>query len=90
LRNRIIGLSKLLHAKKRTGGRVHIDTIDIRSAILAIRVNLDRWRRQRYGMRKCDDRTNQRFETNRNSLIKLEKKSAANHTLARAASETGQ
>lgn len=44
LMSRVIELSRRLRPKAFTGGRVQMDTIEIRAAIFAVRVNLD-WRR---------------------------------------------
>ena len=53
---------------------MRMNTIEIRAAILAIRVNVDWWRGQQRHWRKSSKETKRRFELDREGLHKLKKK----------------
>lgn len=74
--NQIVGLWKLLRPKANRGGRAHLNAIEIRAAILAVRVNSDWWRLRKHELRKHKARTKQMLGVDAESLQKLEKRAS--------------
>ena len=64
----IIALWKKLRPKRKSGGRAQLNAIEIRAAILAVRVNSDWWRLQKYEGRKHKKRTKQMLSIDPESL----------------------
>lgn len=68
LMSHVIEVRRRLRPKAYTGGRVQMDAIDIRAAILAIRVNLDWWRYLEHLRRKESNETKVALRVDRESL----------------------
>jgi hypothetical protein len=72
LMSRIVELRRRLAPKGHTGGRLQMDPIEIRAAILAIRVNLDWWRYLKYLRRKESQEMKESLGVDLQSLRKQE------------------
>lgn len=71
----ILALTSQLRPKAKTGGRVLINTIELRAAIFAIRVNLDFVRKNRNDHRSLSPKAKMRFLLDDESYSKLKIKS---------------
>jgi len=63
-----------LKPKARKGGRIQMDYIDLRVAILSVRVTVDFERERARKWRQCDDAAKRRLRVDRESIRRLEKK----------------
>ena len=82
--DKILDLWKRLRPKAKAGGRVQMDTIEIRAAIFAIRANIDFVRKRRHDLRRLDLETRARFVIDDKSLAQLKTKSQRTiHSLER-------
>jgi hypothetical protein len=72
--DQIVELWKRLRPKARAGGRVRMDAIEIRAAVLAIRVNLDWWRVQRHMARNYAERAKLVLAVDPSTISKRERK----------------
>jgi hypothetical protein len=72
LMDKMVGLWKCLRPKTNTGGRTKMNAIEVRAAILAVRVNLDWWRYQKRQRRKAWAK--QLVELDPATLTKLQKR----------------
>lgn len=75
LMNQIIELWRRLRSQSKTGGRVGMNTIEIRAAIFAVRVNMDWFRRRRNATRKNTARAKEFLGTDPASLKRLKQQS---------------
>ena len=75
LMEQLLDLRSRLKPQAKTGGRVQMDAIDLRIAILAIRVSLDRWRMEAHDRRRRDPETKEWLCLDRASGQKLKMKS---------------
>ena len=71
----ILGLWKRLRPKAKAGGRVQMDTIELRATIFAIRANIDFVRKRRHDHRRLDPETRARFMIDDKSYDQLKIKS---------------
>jgi hypothetical protein len=71
LMDRVLDLWSRMRPKLQKGARLQMNTIEIRAAILAIRVNVDWWRDQQRHWRKLSKETERGFELDRKGLHKL-------------------
>lgn len=71
----ILALWKQLRPKAKAGGRVQMDTIELRAAIFAIRANIDFVRKRRHDRRRQSLETKTRFQIDDRSYYQLKIKS---------------
>lgn len=71
----IVALWKRLNPKAKTGGRVQMDTIELRTAIFAIRAQIDFVRGRRHSYRRSSPEVKTRLRIDDESLDKLKVKS---------------
>ena len=75
LMDKILDLWKRLRPKAKAGGRVQMDTIELRATIFAIRANIDFARKSRHDLRRLDPETKARFLLDDESYDQLKIKS---------------
>jgi hypothetical protein len=75
LRDNILDLWKRLRPKMKAGGRVQMNTIELRATIFAIRANIDFARKSRHDLRRLDPETKARFLLDDESYDQLKIKS---------------
>ena len=73
--DKILDLWKRLRPKAKAGGRVQMDTIELRATIFAIRANIDFVRKRRHDHRRLDPETRARFMIDDKSYDQLKIKS---------------
>src|ERR1019366_3245021 len=75
LMDKILDLWKRLRPKAKAGGRVQMDTIELRATIFAIRANIDFARKLRHDHRRLDPETKARVLLDDESYDQLKIKS---------------
>lgn len=74
LMDQMVGLWKRLRPKAKTGGRTQMNAVEVRAAILAVRVNLDWWRYEKHRQRKNAARATRLIGVAPETLSRLQKR----------------